>query len=32
MSNSEIACAYGHIKIYDYIVKRKIKNSFNYRR
>ena len=27
MSNSEIACAYGHIKIYDYIVKRKIKNS-----
>ena len=27
MSSSEIACAYGHIKIYEYIVKKKIKNS-----
>ena len=27
MRNSEIACAYGHLEIYEYIIKKKIKNS-----
>ena len=27
MSNSEISNSYGHLKIYEYIIKKKIKNS-----